>query len=104
MAGMNGPPGEDAARQAPVPRSPWPGLFAFYDRAISPVDGDRCPMSPSCSIYARQAVSRYGMAKGLVMTLDRLLRCGRDETRLSPRILLNHRILTFDPVPQRDHR
>ncbi|MCB9746153.1 MAG: membrane protein insertion efficiency factor YidD [Alphaproteobacteria bacterium] len=45
----------------------------IWQTAISPGDGPRCPLRPSCSLYARQAVSRDGLG-GVVLTFDRLLR------------------------------
>jgi uncharacterized protein len=55
----------------------------LYQRFISGADGQRCPMYPSCSHYARQSFEKHGFIKGWIITSDRLLRCGRDETRLS---------------------
>jgi len=52
--------------------------YSLYDKWISPVDGDRCRMSPSCSHYSREALTKHGVLKGLLMTLDRLQRCGYD--------------------------
>ena len=46
---------------------------SFYSRILSRLDGDRCPSYPSCSLYARKAVRRYGPALGLWMTVDRLI-------------------------------
>lgn len=45
----------------------------FFSQYISPVDGDRCAMYPTCSAYSRQAVARHGFLIGLVMTVDRLI-------------------------------
>lgn len=53
-------------------------LFWFYDTFVSPIDGERCRMSPSCSHYSRQAIKKRGWLKGILMTLDRLQRCGYD--------------------------
>ncbi len=57
-----------------------------------------CPMYPSCSQYSQQAVARYGLVKGWMMTMDRLMRCGRDETRRAPRILIDGKWKYYDPV------
>lgn len=70
----------------------------LFQKFVSPADGDRCPMHPSCSSYASRAVSRHGIIKGWVLTCDRLLRCGRDETRLSPPIRVESSRLTYDPL------
>ncbi len=45
----------------------------FFQRYISRVDGPRCPMTPSCSAYAIQAVDKHGPALGTMLTVDRLL-------------------------------
>ena len=46
---------------------------------LSGADGQRCPMTPSCSSYALTAIQRHGALMGWIMTVDRLMRCGRDE-------------------------
>jgi len=53
-------------------------LFAVYQRGAGPTKGTRCPMTPSCSEYSRLAVARHGLVLGIVMTADRLHRCGHD--------------------------
>jgi putative membrane protein insertion efficiency factor len=35
----------------------------------------RCRFQPTCSAYAREAFTRYGMPKGLLLATGRLLRC-----------------------------
>lgn len=47
----------------------------LYQRVISPGVGSRCKYHPSCSEYAAQAISRYGILRGLVLAGWRLLRC-----------------------------
>jgi uncharacterized protein len=47
----------------------------LYQRLISPAFGDRCRYYPSCSEYAAQAISRFGILRGLVLAGWRLLRC-----------------------------
>jgi len=51
------------------------GLLAFYKGTISPTLPSACKFYPSCSAYATEAVERYGPARGLWMTIGRLLRC-----------------------------
>jgi putative membrane protein insertion efficiency factor len=46
-----------------------------YQRLISPAVGTRCKYYPSCSEYAAQAISRFGILRGLVLAGWRLLRC-----------------------------
>jgi uncharacterized protein len=47
----------------------------FYQRAISPGIPARCKYYPSCSQYAVDAVRRYGILRGAVLAVWRLLRC-----------------------------
>ena len=49
-----------------------------------------------------EAVGRYGFIKGWVMSMDRLMRCGRDEVRLAPKIWVNEEWKVFDPVETND--
>ncbi len=59
-------------------------LLEFYQKHISAIDGNRCPMNPSCSEYARQAMKKHGPILGWIMTCDRLMRCGRSEKKIAP--------------------
>lgn len=74
----------------------------IYQNHISAIDGHRCPMFPSCSVYALKAIKKHGYFKGWIMACDRLMRCGRDEIRLSPLIVINGRKLTYDPLCKND--
>lgn len=76
--------------------------FHFYKTVVSATDGDRCGMSPSCSSYAAQAFKKHGFFMGWIISCDRLIRCGRDETRLSPHIKSGHRVLTKDTLEDND--
>jgi hypothetical protein len=53
--------------------SPFTALLEVYRRVISPVDGDRCDMAPTCSLYAQQAFKEHGVTMGFLLTADRLL-------------------------------
>jgi uncharacterized protein len=46
-----------------------------YQRLLSPLFGSRCKYYPSCSEYAAQAISRFGILRGVVLAGWRLLRC-----------------------------
>jgi len=61
-----------------------------------------CPMHPSCSEYSRQSVEKYGFLQGWVMTCDRLMRCGRDELKSAPRVLIDGKWKYYDPVESND--
>jgi putative membrane protein insertion efficiency factor len=47
----------------------------LYQRLVSPLVGERCKYYPSCSEYAAQAITRFGILRGLVLAGWRLLRC-----------------------------
>ena len=74
----------------------------FYRDYISGADGNRCPMYPSCSQYCLEAFKKHGAFLGWIMCSDRLMRCGRDEIKLSPPILIKGEKLSFDPVNNND--
>jgi putative membrane protein insertion efficiency factor len=47
----------------------------LYQRLLSPAFGSRCKYYPSCSEYAAQAITRFGILRGLILAGWRLLRC-----------------------------
>lgn len=76
-------------------------LLDFYRGPLNHLAAVRrgvCPMYPSCSQYARDAIKTHGLALGWVMAHDRLLRCGRDEVLHVPRIWFKGAWKYFDPV------
>ncbi|WP_231715639.1 membrane protein insertion efficiency factor YidD [Desulfosarcina widdelii] len=78
------------------------GPIHFYQEYLSGADGHRCPMTPSCSGYAVQAIRRHGAFLGWIMTCDRLMRCGRDELKLSPSVITRQGIRCQDPLDNND--
>ena len=63
-------------RKEPAP-SPLDGVLSLYQgplNHLSAVRAGGCPMHPSCSVYARQALAQHGPIVGGMMTTDRLLR------------------------------
>lgn len=50
-------------------------LLGIYKAAVSPFLPPACRFEPTCSEYARQAVERYGVLRGMWMGTKRLLRC-----------------------------
>ena len=51
------------------------GLLDFYKAAISPYLGNNCRFVPTCSVYAKEAITRHGVLKGLGLAIWRILRC-----------------------------
>ena len=51
-------------------------LIRFYQKNISPLKGGAsCKYIPTCSVYAYEAITKYGALKGGAMALWRILRC-----------------------------
>src|SRR5438034_7332319 len=51
------------------------GVLRLYKVALSPFLPSACRYYPSCSEYMRQAVEKYGVARGVWMGAKRLVRC-----------------------------
>lgn len=64
----------------------------FYQRHISPGLPVACRYQPTCSHYGYEAIERFGLVRGSIMTLARLMRC----TPFGGR--------GYDPVPDAPHR
>lgn len=71
-------------------------LIDIYKVMISPVFvflfGRGCKFSPTCSDYAKEAISSHGVVKGVELSIKRVVRC--------------HPVSKggFDPVPGISHR
>jgi len=64
----------------------------FYQRDLQPLTASfiRCRYNPTCSRYSIQAVQRFGIAKGLGLTIKRIASCNGSVP-----------MGTNDPVPAR---
>ena len=51
------------------------GAIRLYQMALSPYWPGVCRHTPTCSQYTYEAVSKYGMARGVWLGLRRLSRC-----------------------------
>lgn len=65
-------------------------LIRFYQRYISPATPPACRFIPTCSEYARQAVEKYGAAKGSLLAAKRLSKCHPFHRQ---------KTIEYDPVP-----
>ena len=77
-------------------------LVNLYREHISPIDGDRCPSLPSCSTYCVQAMQKHGFFLGWMMTVDRLVHEGQEETTVSPVVFSEGTWKIYDPVWNND--
>lgn len=75
----------------------------FYQQVLSPVRAATpCPMHPSCSQYAKIAFKHYSPVRAMIMTCDRLIRCG-NELAVYPTIVVDGHLRWYDPVPIDKH-
>ncbi|WP_166510935.1 membrane protein insertion efficiency factor YidD [Desulfallas thermosapovorans] len=51
------------------------GFIRFYQKYISPLKGPTCRFYPTCSEYAVQAFLMYGIWKGTIKVIIRVLKC-----------------------------
>jgi len=66
-------------------------LFAlrFYKSYLSLLFAGNCRFTPTCSVYACQAIERFGVARGAWLSAKRLLRCQPFSSKYG-----------FDPIPE----
>jgi putative membrane protein insertion efficiency factor len=95
-----GPSDRTSGQEDTTPLMAFP--VRLFQRFLSSADGDRCPMTPSCSSYAIEAVQRHGAVKGWIMACDRLMRCGHDELKLSPPVRTRQGLRCLDPLDNND--
>ncbi len=65
-------------------------LIRGYRMFISPLFPPSCRYHPTCSVYAIEAVERFGVIKGGGLAIRRILRCHPFHPG------------GYDPVPQKD--
>ena len=56
-------------------RSAAIGMLQLYKRWLSPALAPSCRYVPTCSEYAMEAIDRFGLFRGGLLALWRLLRC-----------------------------
>ena len=50
-------------------------LIRVYQLFLSPLLGNHCRFYPSCSQYAREAIERHVVPRGVWLAIRRVLRC-----------------------------
>jgi uncharacterized protein len=59
----------------------WPArsallvLIGLYRLTLGQVLGGNCRFSPSCSVYAQEAIAEWGAVRGSALAVWRILRC-----------------------------
>ena len=67
-------------------------IIKLYQRTVSPLKPPSCRFVPTCSQYAIEAFERFGVLKGLYLSINRIFRC-------NPFCKGG-----FDPVPQKKEK
>tara|TARA_B100000614_G_scaffold227176_1_gene218173 strand:+ start:323 stop:559 length:237 start_codon:yes stop_codon:yes gene_type:complete len=50
-------------------------LITLYKYLVSPLIGHSCRYFPTCSEYSIEALKTYGLFKGLLLSIKRILSC-----------------------------
>ena len=50
-------------------------IIKLYQKFLSPFLGKNCKYYPTCSEYTKQAVDKYGIIKGSILGIIRILKC-----------------------------
>ncbi|MDB4595084.1 MAG: membrane protein insertion efficiency factor YidD [Flavobacteriaceae bacterium] len=50
-------------------------LIRIYQTLISPLLPSTCRFSPTCSEYSKQSLIKYGLIKGSILSVKRILKC-----------------------------
>ncbi len=58
-----------------IPRNIEIFLIKVYQKYISPGLGNHCKYYPTCSEYVKQAVDKYGIIKGNILGIIRIIKC-----------------------------
>lgn len=82
-----------------IPIIPVTSIIKFYQQTLSQIKGENCRMHPSCSQYSKEAIQRFGI-KGVLLSADRLHRCGHD-LHFYNKVIVNNNVKYFDMVPDK---
>ena len=55
----------------------YPSLFLIklYQNFISPLLPSTCRYSPTCSEYSKQSLVKFGLIKGSILSIKRIIKC-----------------------------
>jgi len=57
------------------------GFIRLYQKFISSQDSPACNFQPTCSRFGMACIREYGVARGILLTADRLLRCNGSQSQ-----------------------
>jgi putative component of membrane protein insertase Oxa1/YidC/SpoIIIJ protein YidD len=72
--------------------------IGFYQKYISNIRGQSCPMFPSCSRYGLESFRNNNFFNAFLSTSDRLIRCGHDYENYS--VTLTNDGIKFLDIPE----
>lgn len=58
-----------------IPKNLMIAIINFYQKNISIHTPKNCKYYPTCSEYTKQAVDKYGIIKGSILGIIRILKC-----------------------------
>ena len=50
-------------------------IIKFYQSFISPLIGSNCRYTPTCSTYSIDSLKKYGLIKGMFLSIKRISKC-----------------------------
>ena len=50
-------------------------LIKIYQNFISPILPSTCRYSPTCSEYSKQSLVKFGLIKGSILSIKRIIKC-----------------------------
>jgi uncharacterized protein len=54
---------------------PFIAIIKLYQIVLSPLLGPSCRFTPSCSQYSVEALRKYGLIKGMWLSIKRISKC-----------------------------
>jgi putative component of membrane protein insertase Oxa1/YidC/SpoIIIJ protein YidD len=68
----------------------------FYQQIVSRQIGANCMYESSCSNFSKNAISRFGLVKGILLSADRLTRCTPGTLNETPSVFINEQNKIID--------
>jgi len=89
---------KESSLKTSAPTIAFTWVIRFFQAYISPMDGPRCQLYPTCSGYGKEAFSRNGAVVGYIMTADRLMRDNSGAYLHYPLVKVGKHYYYADPV------